>query len=121
MQEDKKRKETCYGAVLGDMGVLRCRKSTNELVMNKCIKIRREAEMRFGREAVQKSITQLKLFFWCIDSKVKVKGKTESIADEGKSYDGEEEFCEISNRIFGVQRRRTTHVMVTYFTAERYP
>ena len=67
---------------------------------NEYTKVRREAEVEYQRDIVDKCEKEPKLFHSFIKSKIKVKDKIQSLADQGKIYSDEEEICELLNKKF---------------------
>ena len=67
---------------------------------NKYTKIRREAEVEYQRDIVNKCKDEPKLFHNYIKSKIKVKDKIQCLTDQGKTYSDEKEICELLNKKF---------------------
>ena len=79
---------------------------------NEYTKVRKETQINFEKDIIEKSKDQPKLFYSYIKSKSKVKDKIQSIMDKGKKFIKEEEICEVLNNnfqsVFTIERRVLT-------------
>ena len=67
---------------------------------NEYTAVRKEAQIAFEKDIIDKSKDQPKLFYSYIKSKSKVKDKIQSVMDKGQNFVKEEEICEILNNSF---------------------
>ncbi len=91
----KEKKETYYGTDTEDITVRkhkRYKQTRNEYTI-----VRKEAQINFEKDIIEKSKDHPKLFYSYMKSKSKVKDKIQSITDKGKNYVNEEEICEVLN------------------------
>ena len=79
----------------GEQAYKRYKRARNEYTQ-----VRREAEIEYQRDLVNKCKEEPKLFYSHVKSKTKVKDKIQCLTDQGKIHSKEEEICELLNSKF---------------------